>query len=44
MPHLTRGDLWSLEMYSEQRDSFRTEVLAHTRDRGENLGRSLYAV
>ncbi|HBQ02890.1 MAG TPA: DUF3501 domain-containing protein, partial [Halieaceae bacterium] len=29
MPHLTRSDLWSLEQYSEQRESFRAEVLAH---------------
>ena len=38
MPHLTRGDLWSLEKYSEQRDSFRREVLAHKRDRQLSLG------
>jgi hypothetical protein len=38
MPHLTRGDLWSLEKYSEQRDSFRTEVLAHKRNRQLSLG------
>ena len=29
MSHLTRSDLWSLEQYSEQRDNFRAEVLAH---------------
>ena len=33
MPHLTRGDLWSLEQYAEQREQFRTEVLAHKKIR-----------
>ncbi|MED5539590.1 MAG: DUF3501 family protein, partial [Pseudomonadota bacterium] len=33
MSHLTRGDLWSLEQYSEQRDNFRAEVLAHKKNR-----------
>jgi hypothetical protein len=38
MPHLTRSDLWSLEQYSEQRESFRTEVLAHKNNRRLSLG------
>ena len=38
MPHLTRSDLWSLEQYSEQRESFRAEVLAHKKNRRLSLG------
>ena len=38
MSHLTRGDLWSLEQYSEQRDKFRAEVLAHKKNRHLALG------
>lgn len=38
MPHLTRSDLWSLEQYSEQRESFRAEVLAHKNNRRLSLG------
>lgn len=38
MSHLTRRDLWSLEQYSEQRDSFRAEVLAHKKIRQLALG------
>ena len=38
MSHLTRGDLWSLEQYSEQRDNFRAEVLAHKKNRQLALG------
>ena len=38
MLHLTRRDLWSLEQYSEQRDSFRAEVLAHKKIRQLALG------
>ena len=38
MPHLTRSDLWSLEQYSEQRDNFRAEVLAHKKNRQLSLG------
>ena len=38
MPHLTRSDLWSLEQYSEQRESFRAEVLAHKKTRQLALG------
>ena len=38
MPHLTRSDLWSLEQYSEQRNNFRAEVLAHKKNRQLSLG------
>ena len=38
MSHLTRSDLWSLEQYSEQRDNFRAEVLAHKKNRQLSLG------
>ena len=38
MPHLTRRDLGSLEQYSEQRESFRAEVLAHKKNRRLSLG------
>lgn len=38
MPHLTRSDLWSLEKYSEQRESFRADVLAHKKKRHLSLG------
>ena len=38
MPHLTRSDPWSLEQYSEQRESFRAEVLAHKNNRRLSLG------
>ena len=38
MPHLTRSDLWSLEQYSEQRERFRAEVLAHKNNRRLSLG------
>jgi hypothetical protein len=38
MPHLTRSDLWSLEQYSEQRENFRAEVLAHKKTRQLALG------
>ena len=38
MSHLTRGDLWSLEQYAEQREQFRTEVLAHKKIRQLALG------
>lgn len=38
MPHLTRSDFWSLEQYSEQRESFRAEVLAHKKTRQLALG------
>jgi uncharacterized protein DUF3501 len=35
---LTRADLWSLEDYSEKRPAFRTEVIAHKKDRQVRLG------
>ena len=35
---LTRQDLWSLEDYSEQRDSFRKQVIAHKKQRQVYLG------
>ena len=38
MPLLTRSDLWSLEQYSEQRENFRLEVLAHKKNRQLALG------
>lgn len=38
MQKLTRDDLFSLEKYSEVRDAFRGEVLAHKRNRRLQLG------
>ncbi len=38
MRKLTRDDLYSLERYSELRDDFRAEVLAHKRNRRIELG------
>ena len=38
MQKLTRNDLMSLEQYSEARDDFRAEVLAHKRNRRLSLG------
>ena len=38
MTHLTRSDLLPLKQYSEQRDKFRAEVLAHKRNRQLALG------
>jgi hypothetical protein len=38
MQKLTREDLYSLEQYSDLRDDFRTEVLAHKRNRRIALG------
>lgn len=35
---LTRKDLWSLEDYSEQRDTFRREVINHKKDRQISIG------
>ncbi|MEE4283734.1 MAG: DUF3501 family protein [Pseudomonadales bacterium] len=35
---LARADLWSLEEYSEKRSDFRTEVLAHKKNRQVRLG------
>lgn len=36
--HLNRSDLWSLEEYSERRNDFRTQVIAHKKDRQIRLG------
>ncbi|MCH8552878.1 MAG: DUF3501 family protein [Natronospirillum sp.] len=38
MTKLTRESLWSLEEYSNRRNDFRTEVMAHKKDRQLNLG------
>jgi len=38
MASLTRSDLWSLEQYSEQREAFREQVLAHKKNRRLMLG------
>lgn len=38
MSKLTRDDLWSLEEYAEQRDTFRAEVIAHKKHRQVFLG------
>lgn len=38
MTHLTRDDLWSLEEYATKRADFRTEVMAHKRNRQLALG------
>ena len=38
MPHLSRGDLWSLEEYAEQRPQFRARVLEHKKSRQLPLG------
>jgi hypothetical protein len=35
---LERKDLWSLEEYAEKRDAFRTEVLAHKKNRNVLIG------
>ena len=37
MKKLARSDLWSLEQYSEQRKQFRTEVMAHKKNRRLSL-------
>lgn len=37
MMALTRGDLWSLEQYSEKRTAFRKEVIAHKKVRRVDL-------
>ena len=34
---LSRSDLWSLEEYSEKRNTFRSEVIAHKKNRELNL-------
>jgi len=41
MKSLKREDLYSLEQYSEQRPAFRTQVLAHKKDRRINVGPNL---
>jgi hypothetical protein len=38
MPHLSRGDLWSLEEYAEERTQFRARVLEHKKARQLPLG------
>ena len=38
MTHLTRDDLWSLEEYATRRADFRTEVMAHKKNRQLALG------
>ncbi|MEM7002487.1 MAG: DUF3501 family protein [Pseudomonadota bacterium] len=35
---LSRNDLWSLEEYSERRADFRTEIIAHKKNRQVHLG------
>ena len=35
---LSRADLWSLEEYSERREDFRKEVIAHKKERQVHLG------
>ena len=41
MAKLTRETLWSLEEYSNRRNDFRTEVMAHKKDRQLNLGENV---
>jgi len=41
---LERSDLWSLEAYSEKRNAFRTEVLAHKESRRVKLGDHLLLI
>ncbi len=38
MTQLTREDLWSLEEYAQRRQDFRTEVMAHKKNRQLPLG------
>ncbi len=38
MTALSRADLWSLEEYAERRPTFRTEVMAHKKNRQVPLG------
>ena len=35
---LTRQDLWSLEQYSEEREAFRAQIIAHKKNRQVYLG------
>jgi len=39
---LTRSDLMSLEQYADQRDDFRTRVIAHKKNRRVSIGRYLH--
>jgi len=39
---LTRSDLMSLEQYAEQRDDFRSRVIAHKKHRRVGIGQFLY--
>ncbi len=39
---LTRSDLMSLEQYAEQREDFRTSVIAHKKNRRVSIGRYLH--
>ena len=41
---LTRGDLWSLEEYSQQRAGFRDVVLAHKKNRQVLLGENILLI
>jgi len=38
MPRLSRADLWSLEEYAERRATFRSEIIAHKKNRQCGLG------
>jgi hypothetical protein len=38
MPSIARSDLWSLEEYAEQRQNFRTQVMAHKKNRQLPMG------
>lgn len=38
MSHLSRADLWSLEEYAEIRPTFRSEIMAHKKNRQLPLG------
>ncbi|MFT4714507.1 MAG: hypothetical protein ACI8W1_003009, partial [Candidatus Azotimanducaceae bacterium] len=41
---LTRGDLWSLEEYSQERAGFRDTVLAHKKNRQVLLGEHILLI
>jgi len=41
---LQRADLWSLEQYSEERSSFREEVLAHKQNRRVRIGNHILLI
>lgn len=38
MPSISRSDLWSLEEYAEQRQAFRSQVMAHKKNRQLPVG------